>query len=268
MSQAMNRPLLVTCGCSWTYGVGVGYHPGMDIPEYRKIAWNDDICKTYSFRGLLAEKYNFDTFNLSCGGSSNQRQFRLIKNFLSSSEGQQLMEDRPFVIVIHGITSTARTELCIEGQQLINFMYDDENSEYLQHSKYILKHFYDHDNEVARLTDEMKFLNCYYKATGIKNIWFDTFNHHQYLKIIHNLIGANSTNRDMLSSIIKTLGLQDFDNNFHHSTWKIDSNRISYLIESGHLNPISMHPTKKGHEVIADILSKEIEQICQQHNTI
>lgn len=263
----MNRPLLITCGCSWTYGVGVGYQSDMDSIEYKKIAWDKDICDTYSFRGLLANKYKFDTLNFSHGGSSNQKQFRVIKKFLSSSEGQQRIKDHPYVVVLHGITSTARNEMYLAGKQsLVNFKYDDP--EYKEWSQYILEYFYNHDNEVARLTEEMSFLNCFYKAAGIENIWFDTFNHHQYSESIDNLVGDSIMNRDMLSSIAKNVGLRYFDNNYHRSSWKVDSNRVNYLINHGYLNPISNHPTKKGHELIADILGKELGQICQKHNMI
>lgn len=260
--QFNSAPLLITCGCSWTYGVGVGYESGMSKDEYAKIAWDKDTCDSYSFRGLIAKKYNFDTLNFSQGGSSNQKQFRLLKNFLSSEEGQQQINTRPYVLVLHGITSTARNELYLSKYNyLVNFKYDAD--EFKEWSRYILENFYNHDNEVERLTEEMNFLNCFYKASGIKNIWFDTFNHHQYSTRIDNLIGDSITHRDMLSSIAKKIGLQHFDNNYHKSSWAIDSNRVAYLVEHQYLNPISNHPTKKGHEFIADLIDVSLSELIK-----
>jgi hypothetical protein len=267
MNDNTTKPLLITCGCSWTYGTGVGYQPGMTMAEYKKIAWDNSFCDVDGFRGLLAKKYNLDTLNFAHGASSNQRQFRLIKEFITSPAGQERIKMHPFVIILHGITSTARNEMYLSGlNELCNFKYDDPA--YKKYTQYLLEYFYSHDNEVARLAEEMNFLNHAYRAMGLENVWFDTFNHHNYPTIIDNQLGSDLPDRDLLTTMAIRNGLLHYDNNDHMSSWDVDSDRVSFLIDLGYLNPLSTHPTKKGHELIADILDKEIEKICQKHNTI
>ena len=125
----------------------------------------------------------------------------------------------------------------------------------------IVKHFYNHDNEVNRLNEDMLFFNQYYSILNVNNLWFDTFNHHNYLNNIDNMIEPNSTSRDMLSSIALLNGFTERDTKYHFSSWKVDSDRVKFLIDKGCLNPISSHPTKKGHEIIADLIDKELEKI-------
>ena len=72
---------LVTFGCSWTFGVGLGWEPGMTQEEYQVSKKNVDIADKYSFRGLLAEEFGLENKNYSRGGSSNQRQFRHAEQF-------------------------------------------------------------------------------------------------------------------------------------------------------------------------------------------
>ena len=56
-------------------------------------------------------------------------------------------------------------------------------------------------------------------------------------------------------------GCTHIDTQIHTSDWKIDSNRVSYLVNCGILNPHSCHPTRAGHEQLADILDEHIEAI-------
>jgi hypothetical protein len=264
MSQAQhnskNQTVLVTCGCSWTYGVGAGYQNDMSESKYMSIAWDENLCNTLSFRGILSNKYGFHNINFAEGASSNQRQFRLLKNFLASDQFKQLINNGSKIIVLHGITSTARNEMYLNDQgSLVNFKYD--NVEFKKYAIPIIEYFYNHNNEVARLAEEMNFINQYYKATSVKNLWFDTFNHHQYPLVIDNIIQQDESNRDLLSSMASLNGLSEFDNNYHKSSWDIDSNRVQCLIDSGHLNPISKHPTKQGHELIANIISQYLEKV-------
>jgi hypothetical protein len=88
----MTKTALITFGCSWTHGVGVGYESQMSESDLREIAWDDEICNTFSFRNLLSEKYGFTNINFSAGGSSNQKQFRLCKEFFISDQGRQLRD--------------------------------------------------------------------------------------------------------------------------------------------------------------------------------
>jgi hypothetical protein len=251
----MKKSLLVTSGCSWTFGVGVGFRDGMTKGQYHQIAWDNDICNQLSFRGILSDKYGLDNINLAKGGDSNQRQFRLIKNFFASKETKSLLPEYEQVFVLHGITSTARNELyVVEKNEMISFKFDIQAEE--SWCKSWVKNFYDHKNELARLAEEMTFLNDYYRAIGVKNLWFDTFNHHDYPSNIDNLIEPDKNYRDMLSVMANRLGISNIDNKYHFSSWKVDTNRVDALIELGYLNPISTHPTQLGHELIAQVIDE------------
>lgn len=258
-SDYMKKSLLVTSGCSWTYGTGAAYSPGMSLTEYKKIAWDNSLCDRLSFRGILANKYNLDNINLATGGSSNQRQFRLIKNFFSSTETKRNLEKYDRIFVLHGITSTARNELYpVEKESLTNFKFDGDSSN--SWCKAWVKNFYNHDNEVERLTEQMIFLNDYYRAVGVENLWYDTFNHHHYPVPIDRLIAPNADCRDLLSTMSARLGETIVNDNYHLSSWKVDSDRVSKLISLGYLNPISTHPTQLGHSLIAKIIDEFFEK--------
>ena len=71
--------ILVTFGCSWTYGVGAHYETDMTEKEYKVNMWNKTIIEQYAFRTLISGKIGFKNINFSGGGSSNQHQFRLAR---------------------------------------------------------------------------------------------------------------------------------------------------------------------------------------------
>ena len=171
------KQLLITLGCSWTLGVGVGYTPGMSRVDYEKIAWDLTLCDQFSFRGLLSEKYKLVNKNLSFGGSSNQAQFRRAKIFFSSAEFEQCRKQFDQIVVMWGITSTARNEFFnLESQKIQNVFYSDP----WPLCSAMVKFSYDHDNEVDLLSMEMSHWNTFFQNLQISNFWFDTFNHHDY----------------------------------------------------------------------------------------
>jgi hypothetical protein len=257
------KPLLVTFGCSWTYGVGVGYEPGMSNSEFTEIERISDICNQYSFRGLLSSKYNLENKNFAHGMASNQRQFRLAKEFFTSSEFDELKNKHSKIIVLHAITSTARNEMfIIEKNNMVSFKYDLKLSQPTNElSKAILTYSYNHENEVAQLATEMKFWNKFYSLNNISNLWIDTFNHHDYPGYIDNMLGMDENPRDMLSKLALSADTVKLDNLYHLSSRKQDTNRITTTIKSGLSNPFSTHPTKEGHKRIANIISKSLEPL-------
>ena len=252
----MNKNLLITFGCSWTLGVGVGYQSGQSEKEYRNIAWDTGICNTKSFRGTLSKNFELDNKNFSHGGSSNQAQFKYAKKYFGGSDFLQDQKTYEKIIVLHAITSTARN-VFFDAQSKSEVHLKYNQSHYI--SKFIVKYFYDHDYEVEQLTNEMGFWNVFYKALGIENIWVDTFNHHQYSRSIDHMIMANDDNRDMLSQLCVRNSFQDFDKNYHYSDWNIDSDRVTFLVANGLLNPISNHPTEQGHIQIAEFIAPVLE---------
>jgi hypothetical protein len=167
---------LITLGCSWTYGVGVGWKPGMNKTAYNAVAWDPEICAEQSWRGILTRRLNASAVNLSLGGSSNQRQFRLARTYFSKPEFRTLIDSHD-VMVLWGITSTARNEMFdLETRHLHNFPYDNKSDL----SKAMTLHCYEHQHEVFMLSQEMLHWNDFFESKGVKNYWFDTFNHHEY----------------------------------------------------------------------------------------
>jgi hypothetical protein len=251
--------LLITFGCSWTYGVAVGYNQNMTADEHKAIASNNSICDQLSFRGLLSKKYGLVNKNFSQGGSSNQLQFRLAKIFFTSDDFKKLQSVFDQIIVLWGITSTARNELYFNSaSSRKNFFYSSSETE----AKLMTKYFYNHTHEVEQLLTEMRFWDDYFESKNINNLWFDTFNHHKYGQfVLKNLIFAQETPRDLLSKLAIKNGQFDIDNNYHTSDWIIDSNRIEYLVNIGVLNPYSHHPTQQGHIQISEMLAPYIESL-------
>lgn len=174
----MNSKTLITFGCSWTFGIGVGYQEPMTKSGLREISHDEDICKKKSFRGLLSQRYQFDNLNFSQGGSSNQKQFRRAKHFFSSKQFEHLKDTQDEIIVLWGITSTARTEVfSILDNKVLDFFLKEEDG-LIQ--RFVSKYIHDHEHEVFSLAEEMLHWNQFFKSQNIKNYWFDTFNHHDY----------------------------------------------------------------------------------------
>jgi hypothetical protein len=251
----MKKTALVTFGCSWTYGIGVWYEPGMSYDELKTDWHKRRDGDEFSFRALLSKKYGLHNINLSEGGASNQKQFRAVKEFFAGNSIQQLFDQYENIIVLHGITSTARNEMFVnELNEIRNFMYTEDTT----WAKTMVKFFYNHDYEVDCLNKEMNFFDTFYSLAGIKNLWFDTFNHHNYSQTSNNLIGKNDSKRDLLSKMALISGLEEPDDQYHTSHFIKDTNRIEILVNTGHLNPYTYHPTKKGHQLIANILDQHI----------
>ena len=90
------------------------------------------------------------------------------------------------------------------------------------------------------------------KNKGIKNYWFNTFNPHQYTLDFTNLLFDG---HDLLSLLIK-----DYVNNdkYHISDWGDTDRKIQSAKEQGLVNPISLHPTRKAHKIIADLFLENL----------
>lgn len=233
---------LITFGCSWTYGIGVGYTDGMSEKEYELICTNKELDDRYSFRGLLSSELNLENLNFSEGGSSNQKQFRLAREYFTSKDFDSTNKNE--IIVLWCITSTARNELWSNlTEDYNNFKYDVHPSKL---SMILLKETYDHNQEVKTLTENMILWNRFFESYGIKNIWVDTFNTHKYIRPIPNLLENGDLMTQMSDGITS--------DSYHMSSWVDDDKRIQYLINKGLINPISLHPTKLGHQKIVEIL--------------
>jgi hypothetical protein len=191
--------LLITFGCSWTYGVGVGYHDNMSLEQYQKIAWDESICNDLSFRGELSKKYNLFNLNFSRGGSSNQKQFRLARLFFSSPQWIKLKNQYTKIIVLWGITSIYRYELYNNFNNQVQDVFLTQTDPNNPISQPLLKYSFSHEWEVSVVATEMRFWNQYFLSQDINNIWFDTFNHHNYNILTHDLFDSMKSNFSLKS---------------------------------------------------------------------
>lgn len=178
----MPETLLITLGCSWTFGVGCNYQPGMTSKKYHESCQDAEHANRWSWRAVLCQDFNWHNFNLSEGGSSNQRQFRYAETFFSSKGFDILRSRYQRIVVFWGITSTARNEFfSIEKNLPFNFLFNTKGAEpSTSFSKFCLKHTYSHEYEIYRIKRSILHWNRYFQNLGISNYWFDTFNHHDY----------------------------------------------------------------------------------------
>ena len=259
--EGKKTDLLITFGCSWTLGIGCGYKPGMSQKEYHKVSHDPKYNDNHSFRSVLSKNLHLTNLNFSLPAASNQQQFRLAKEFFPTMRFDEYRRTYSKIIVLWGITSTARNEMYSnDSNQLLNFQYVKP-----LHTDRIIKavgiHSYNHEHEVRTLNNEICFWNDYFANKGITNFWFDSFNHHEYDNYYHNLINFTGPKRDLLSQLSFLNNFHDIDNKYHQSKWEIDTNRIPPLIDAGILNPISNHPTVQGHLQIAELFKPYIEEV-------
>lgn len=175
-------------------------------------------------------------------------------------------DERP-KYVLWFITSTARTEFFDTiKRNYINEFYIDPSHPV---TKSLAVNCYDHTNEVEKLAQQMSLWNAYFASQGIKNVWIDTFNHHDYPIKIKNYIKLNDTASDIMSNMCINLGYDGFKNSeFHTSNHRADDTRSKFLAEKNMLNNKTFHPTIKGHELIAEILVPKIEQHFNNLNNV
>ncbi len=239
---------LITFGDSWVLGVGAEYQDGMSEEEYRKIAWSEPkIC----FRQLISNQLGLNNFNLSKGGSSNQTQFRLA---LETFFGKDKINLQQSDIVLWGITSVYRAELWdTDKSKFISIFLPEDSSTYSSISKTLAIYHHSEEEELKILGHQMNMWNSYFKSKNIKNYWFNIFNDHSWDINIDNFLFKDSS---LLSLMIDDNKRND---KYHKSVWSFTDRKIKIAKEMKLVNPISGHPTKKGHEIITDILMKEIK---------
>ena len=314
----MPDKLLITFGCSWTYGVGVGYRPDMSESDIQKNFWDNDIADTLSFRGIVSKKLNYTNKNFSIGGSSNQKQFRIAKEYFGSNEFDRDREYYSEIVVLWGITSIYRDELYSNlTDKTINFMYTSkkilDSSEKKIHDQYV-KYFFNDNDEIRKIALDILFWDKFFSKNNVTNYWFDTFNHLDYSiplitnwkkdynecsgpdwplwedlimqnidlvdpEIINeiydaekfdwarffvnfpgfnNFIDFTNKNRDLASYLARRNGLDNLSKQIHTSNWEADTDCIKFLADVGIVNPVTFHPTQRGHQELADYFIEKI----------
>ncbi len=243
------RKTLITFGCSWTFGVGAHYESNLSRDEYERTAWLPQYIEPYTFRRLISDRCNLKNINLAKGGSSNQLQFRLAKEFFFAKDDKWF--EGTDITVLWGITSVYRNEF-------FNSMtkeYDDFSMVQPGFREIIFKKYFDESVEIEKLSQEMKLFDYFFANKGIKNYWFNTFNNHKYKLHFDNLLFQG---KDLLSILVKN----DNDNNkYHKSDWNDTDVKINQAKELGLVNPFTLHPTNSAHKILAEHFIKEIDYL-------
>jgi len=239
---------LITFGCSWTKGKASFYPTeGMSEDEFFKKKHKENYDN--AFRKILSERHNYVNINHAVCGSSNIKQFRRAEEYFNTDDYKKYDN----VIVLWGLTSTARCELW----DLTKKKYLDYSLGYKKPStisSLLRDEHYDHHVEVRRLSSQIKHWDNYFSMLGLKNYWFDTFNHHNYEYKSPNMLWVDDNPRDILSKLCGGIT----NDTYHHSMWILDSERIKFLVKNNLANPYTLHPNTECHLMIADILDKHI----------
>jgi len=273
---------LYTFGCSWTYGVGVGYYPKMTLDEYKQQARVEAICDKKSFRGILADRLQIKNINYSRGGASNDRNFRLLGEILGDKEARKsFLKSNP--MVLFGITSTARIERKYNQkhrditlkQKLSTLYFVDNDYEFniedaplfwndkeTLYQALHLKLYYSHPDEVKKLYHDMNLYNELFAKFNVPVLWYDTFNTHEYPNKIDNFFNG----QDLLTALLdyKKIKFRKTKKWYHFSDWLDDDPRITLGIKNNLLNPYSMHPTEEGHEIFAQLLYPTVSGVLSK----
>jgi len=277
-----DRETLVTFGCSWVYGVGLGYTKDMTLYTYKKHAQNKESADKYSFRGILSSEHNLTNVNYARAGASNGYNFSKITEIFAYKESrEEFINSNP--VVLWGITSTAR--VFFNGEDILfneldedpasyfflepDYVYSSDDANLILESlerdtvdifgmftRLYVRFFYNHDNETKLLFEQMMLWNIIFEFYNIPVIWFDTFNTHEYNNTNPNLIDGE----DLLTQMLERENIKYSDKWYHLSNWRNDGDRITAGIKHDLLNPHSKHPTIKGHKILANILSPYIKK--------
>ena len=97
----------------------------------------------------------------------------------------------------------------------------------------------------------MRLLNLYFEKQKIKNYWINLFNDYEFPDDINNVLFKGKSLFSLLLNdsekiVYKKAGLGDFDN------------KVKRGVIRGILDPYTFHPTKRSHEIMADLIIKEL----------
>jgi len=271
------KTLLITLGCSWTFGEGAGCEKGMTAKEYEKIRYSSDYAWEFGWRRYVVEHFDVDHVNLGESGSSNLKQFHYAKNYFLSSKFADAYKSHEQVIVLWGLTTLRRTFMYFKDSKMYENIYLEEgnvfqtrwNTSRDKMTKAIYRHCYDDDVALRELQSDMLHWNQYFKLyPKIKNFWYDIFGSKDYTTKIRNFIDGDKPKRDLLYRICKD------HLNSEIEKWKLDiyglesqekydpnfldkySTCFGYAGEHELVNPHSFHPYKTGYKFIGDYFIK------------
>ncbi len=255
-----NKNLLISFGCSWTYGMGANYISGMTKKDFENVFENEYQIEPLIFRKIISNKLDRVHINFSDIGSSNQRQFRLAREFFLTKDQEWF--DQHDVIVLWGLTSLYRNEFySTKSNDYYNFfltypqrciLRSTDNEEQRSFSKILLQRYFKEEVELKKLSEDMTLFNNFFEYKKITNYWFNTFNPHTYPHKFHNLLFEGN---DLLSILINDYTTND---KYHISDWDDTDLKITKAKEHKLVNPFSGHPTRVGHKIIADRILQHI----------
>jgi hypothetical protein len=237
---------LITFGDSWVYGLGAGFMANKPVKyeEFDKLIKSKEYLAC-SFRNLIAKRLGIENNNFAKSGSSNQRQFRLASEYFlrdkyTASENS---------IVLWGITSVYRHEFFnTQTNYYEPFSLTNKQNKL---SKILYTNYVSEKVEIENLYYKMRLFNLYFEKQKIKNYWINLFNDYEFPDDINNLLFKGKSLFSLLLNdsekiVYKKAGLGDFDN------------KVKRGVIRGILDPYTFHPTKRSHEIMADLIIKEL----------
>jgi hypothetical protein len=245
--------LLLTFGCSWTFGTGAEWHKDISRKEQMSNRMDEEIVYPRSFRGILSKKFKLQNINYAFPTSSNQRNFRIAREIFTNEEVLTYLLNRDKankILVVWGITGTGRNEIFDASESRYkNFKYDIYPDHY---TKFFTKYVYSHENEVSSLSEYMNLWNVVFDHYNIDIIWVDMFNTHHYSLQNDNIIPGDC--------LTKLCGHKEKENIYHSSAGIKDDIRIIRGMQNGNIEPLSYHPSSLGYKFIADIISPYVKE--------
>ena len=243
---------LITFGDDWTLGTGAWYKPAMP----RIVYDNTEINYDDSWRIIVRDYFGCQnrSINFAAPNSSNQKQFALAKSYFNSKRfATQLSinsHSHGDTIVLWGLTTLRRDyKWCSDSKSYEDITlteeYDDQrNKDRIGYG--LNKWCYNNIIATRELEAEIIHWNMFFKALGIKNYWFDSYNSRNYTIAPSNFFDLRLGNRDLLSRLC-----------IHHATNNRDSDGrwvqdpIRYALDNKLINPYTFLPKKEGHRLIA-----------------
>jgi hypothetical protein len=242
----MKPTILVTAGCSWTFG--------------------KNVVRERGFPQLLQRKFDFTKLcNLAENGSNNETQLRKLTRFVDENRDKYSK-----IFVLWGLTSiyrwemyssiTDQVEACMAGKYTTN---QDLGNEI----KYYFSHFFDKDYELAKLGEQIILLNGYLKNLGINHLIFNCFQSYNNKDLQINNIDekyfyrVKEQNNDILSLLCQTADIKISTSSVpwlnlmkYPDEYQYNNNSIKELQNQGWLDLIDAHPTIEAHKLIANEL--------------
>jgi hypothetical protein len=265
--------LIIYFGCSWTWGRFINWEKtGIKDAHDLDPVYEKEQSKLHSYRSLITNYYGADSINFSEGGSSNDRQFRRASEYFFKIEKMSDIENFGIdlsnykkIIVLWFITSTARSELYnSDTKKYDNFFYIQGGREQFAIAEDLVKRgYWSEEEEIKKINAKQILWNSWFKENKIINFWIDTFNHHDYPVKLNNHINFGTGYSDLMSNMyLKAMpNIKPLDKfKMHLSAWRADEERSKCLSYLQYLNRSTLHPTVKGHKLIADLLIPELDK--------